>query len=163
VIPQDDHYASGRELLVQRLANVGVEQFIVPDDFGETVAHTLAASCRPVGFCLTHSDLLHRGWKMIGVPSAVIFPAASARQASKDHLWSFIRERRHVLDGRPSLMLYIIPRDTKLDGTTMYFSADAGDGFHIWRQRFPRGTPEQMRFGATERRGSRSLPTGGRW
>ena len=115
VIPQDDHYASGRELLVQRLANVGVEQFIVPDDFGETVAHTLAPSSSRVGFCLTHSDLLDRGWKMIGVPTAVIFPPASAKQATKDHLWSLIREQRH-LKSRPSLMLYVTPRETKLDG-----------------------------------------------
>jgi eukaryotic-like serine/threonine-protein kinase len=51
------------------------------------------------------------------------------------------------------------------DGRTMYFSADAGDGYHIWRQRFPGGVPEQMTFGATEEEGiavspnSRSLVT----
>jgi eukaryotic-like serine/threonine-protein kinase len=27
------------------------------------------------------------------------------------------------------------------DGRWMYFSADAGDGFHVWRQRFPDGVP----------------------
>jgi hypothetical protein len=35
----------------------------------------------------------------------------------------------------------------------MYFSADAGDGYHIWRQHFPGGTPEQLTFGATEEEG----------
>ena len=30
------------------------------------------------------------------------------------------------------------------DGSKMYFSADAGDGFHIWRQHFPRGALEQF-------------------
>ncbi len=35
----------------------------------------------------------------------------------------------------------------------MYFSADAGDGFHIWRQRFPDGTPEQVTSGPTEEEG----------
>jgi Tol biopolymer transport system component len=36
------------------------------------------------------------------------------------------------------------------DGQMMYFSADAGDGFHIWRQLFPDRAPEQMTFGPTE-------------
>ena len=39
------------------------------------------------------------------------------------------------------------------DGRTMYFSADAGDGYHVWRQSFPRGLPEQLTFGATEEEG----------
>ena len=46
------------------------------------------------------------------------------------------------------------------DGRTMYFSADAGDGYHIWRQRFPRGMPEQMTFGATEEEGVAVSPDG---
>ena len=32
------------------------------------------------------------------------------------------------------------------DGKVMYFSADLGDGFHIWRQRFRKGVPEQITF-----------------
>lgn len=39
------------------------------------------------------------------------------------------------------------------DGRWMYFSADTGGGFHIWRQRVPDGTPEQVTFGATEEEG----------
>jgi hypothetical protein len=35
----------------------------------------------------------------------------------------------------------------------MYFSADRGDGFHIWRQRFPKGVPEQITSGPTEEEG----------
>ncbi len=35
----------------------------------------------------------------------------------------------------------------------MYFSANTGNGFHIWRQRFPDGTPEQVTSGATEEQG----------
>ena len=35
----------------------------------------------------------------------------------------------------------------------MYFSADAGDGNHVWRQDFPRGVPEQGTFGPTEEEG----------
>lgn len=115
IIPQDDHYSTGRELLVRRLANVGVEQFIVPDDFESTVAQALAESSRRAGFCLTHSDLLRRRWKMIGVPTAIIFPAAGANQASKDQLWFLIRDQRALLGNRPSLMLYVTPREMRLD------------------------------------------------
>jgi serine/threonine protein kinase/Tol biopolymer transport system component len=39
------------------------------------------------------------------------------------------------------------------DGRWVYFSANAGDGFHIWRQRFPRGRPEQITAGPTEEEG----------
>ena len=39
------------------------------------------------------------------------------------------------------------------DGAWMYFSSDAIGHFHIWRQRFPSGKPEQMTFGATEEEG----------
>ena len=32
----------------------------------------------------------------------------------------------------------------------MYFSVNTGNGYHIWRQRFPDGEPQQVTFGATE-------------
>jgi eukaryotic-like serine/threonine-protein kinase len=46
------------------------------------------------------------------------------------------------------------------DGQWMYFSADAGGGFHTWRQRFPNGTPEQITFGATDEEGIAMWPDG---
>ena len=46
------------------------------------------------------------------------------------------------------------------DGSTVYLSADAGDGYHIWRQDFPRGVPEQITFGATEEEGVAISPDG---
>ena len=39
------------------------------------------------------------------------------------------------------------------DGRWMYVAANAGNGFHLWRQRFPDGVAEQITFGATEERG----------
>ena len=42
----------------------------------------------------------------------------------------------------------------------MYFSADTGGGFHIWRQRFPDGTPEQVTSGAAEEEGIEFAPDG---
>jgi len=46
------------------------------------------------------------------------------------------------------------------DGQHMYFSADTGNGFHIWRQRFPDGAPEQVTFGVTEEEGIELGPDG---
>ena len=46
------------------------------------------------------------------------------------------------------------------DGKWMYFSANTGSGVHIWRQRFPDGTPEQVTSGVTQEEGINSLPTG---
>jgi serine/threonine protein kinase/Tol biopolymer transport system component len=40
-----------------------------------------------------------------------------------------------------------------LDSKWMYFSANTGNGYHIWRQKFPDGKPEQITFGATEEEG----------
>jgi len=39
------------------------------------------------------------------------------------------------------------------DGRWMYVSANRGDGFHIWRQRFPDGEPQQITSGPTEEEG----------
>src|SRR6266496_733299 len=46
------------------------------------------------------------------------------------------------------------------DGKWMYFSADAGKGFHVWRQRFPEGMPEQITSGATQEEGIAMAPDG---
>jgi Tol biopolymer transport system component len=39
------------------------------------------------------------------------------------------------------------------DGKWMYFSANTGNGYHIWRQRFPDGVPEQITSGVTQEEG----------
>lgn len=46
------------------------------------------------------------------------------------------------------------------DGQWMYFSANAGNGYHLWRQRFSGGTAEQITFGATEENGIAVAPDG---
>jgi Tol biopolymer transport system component len=46
------------------------------------------------------------------------------------------------------------------DGKWVYVSANTGDGFHIWRRRFPAGTPEQVTSGATEEQGLSFAPDG---
>lgn len=46
------------------------------------------------------------------------------------------------------------------DGGWMYFTANTGGGFHIWRQRFPDGTAEQVTSGPTEEEGIAFAPDG---
>ena len=46
------------------------------------------------------------------------------------------------------------------DGRWMYLSVNTGGGYHIWRQRFPDGTAEQVTFGATEEHGVVFAPDG---
>ena len=46
------------------------------------------------------------------------------------------------------------------DGRWMYFSSNAGGAFHVWRQRYPNGTPEQITFGPTEQEGTALTPDG---
>lgn len=39
------------------------------------------------------------------------------------------------------------------DGQWMYFSANTGGGFHVWRQHYPDGRPQQVTSAATEEQG----------
>jgi Tol biopolymer transport system component len=42
----------------------------------------------------------------------------------------------------------------------MYFTANAGNGYHIWRQSFPNGQPHQITSGATQEEGIAFAPDG---
>ena len=46
------------------------------------------------------------------------------------------------------------------DGNWIYVSAHTGSNFHIWRQRFPGGEPEQLTSGPTEEEGIAPTPDG---
>src|SRR5262249_26132541 len=46
------------------------------------------------------------------------------------------------------------------DGTWMYFTADDGDGHHLWRQRFGNGEPEQLTVGPGAADGVAVMPDG---
>jgi serine/threonine protein kinase len=46
------------------------------------------------------------------------------------------------------------------DGKWMYFSSSTSGYFHIWRQRFPGGKPEQITSGPTEEEGIAMVPDG---
>ena len=47
------------------------------------------------------------------------------------------------------------------DGRWMYFSSNAGGAFHIWRQKFPNGTLQQITSGPAEEEGLAVAPDGG--
>jgi Tol biopolymer transport system component len=46
------------------------------------------------------------------------------------------------------------------DGEWMYFSSNSTGAFHLWRQRFPNGVPEQLTHGPTEEEGIAPDPDG---
>jgi len=46
------------------------------------------------------------------------------------------------------------------DGKWIYLSSQAGGRYHLWRQRFPDGKPEQITFGSTEEGGIAVEPSG---
>jgi serine/threonine protein kinase/Tol biopolymer transport system component len=46
------------------------------------------------------------------------------------------------------------------DGKWMYFSSNSTGAFHLWRQPFPNGTPEQLTYGPTEEEGIAPDPDG---
>jgi len=46
------------------------------------------------------------------------------------------------------------------DGAWMYFSSNSTGTFHLWRQRFPDGAPEQLTYGPTEEEGIAPDPDG---
>jgi serine/threonine protein kinase/Tol biopolymer transport system component len=46
------------------------------------------------------------------------------------------------------------------DGNWMYFSSNSTGTFHLWRQRFPNGAPEQLTHGPTEEQGIAPDPDG---
>ena len=81
-----------------------------------------------------------------------------------NHGW---RPCRLVPFGSPSRGMAVGPANAKCtnaawspDGKWMYFSADTGNGFHLWRQRYPSGTPEQLTFGPTEEENVAIAPDG---
>jgi eukaryotic-like serine/threonine-protein kinase len=46
------------------------------------------------------------------------------------------------------------------DGEWMYLNSESGGRFHVWRQRYPDGEPEQLTSGATEEEGIAVAPDG---
>jgi eukaryotic-like serine/threonine-protein kinase len=94
---------------------------------------------------------------------------------SPDHKWVLVAE----MDNGGWLPCRLVPFDASSSGkpvgpqgagctyvawspdqSWMYFSSDAGGRFHIWRQHFPNGEPEQVTSGPTEEEGIAVAPDG---
>lgn len=93
--------------------------------------------------------------------------------ASPDRQWALILEMNPVwqpcrvisLDGSSAGRQVGPPGECRSaawspDGRWMYFGVEAGGEHHLWRQRFPRGEPEQITFGPTVEDGIAVLPDG---
>jgi Tol biopolymer transport system component len=95
---------------------------------------------------------------------------------SPDHKWVLVATEMDIIDLKPC---HLVPFDGSsagtivgppdglctfagwsTDGKWMFFSATTGHGFHLWRQRFPDGKPEQFTFGPTEEEGIAVAPDG---
>lgn len=95
---------------------------------------------------------------------------------SPDHKWVLVASEMDPVGYKPCRL---VPFDGRLQGTIvgppdaqctyaawstdgkwMFFSANLGRGFHLWRERFPGGQPEQFTFGPTEQEGIAVAPDG---
>jgi WD40 repeat protein len=103
----------------------------------------------------------------------VYFPAETTSMAHRSYLspgrkWVIVVEmefgkwvpcRLAPLDGSSSGRLIGPPNGActaaawSPDGSWMYFTSNASGTFHLWRQRFPGGTPQQVTSGPTEEEG----------
>ncbi|HEX4029778.1 MAG TPA: winged helix-turn-helix domain-containing protein [Terracidiphilus sp.] len=110
----------------------------------------------------------------------IYFPAHQRGMAhlsfpSPDRRWALVVEMNGNGDWAPCRLLGLVgqgsprsvgPADAcssagwSPDGGWMYFTATVDGQSHIWRQRFPDGTPEQITFGPTEEDGVAMEPSG---
>jgi Tol biopolymer transport system component len=85
-------------------------------------------------------------------------------EMDRDHVW--VPCRLVPMDGTSSGRVVGPPTAActfaawSADGKWMYVSSEAGGLYHIWRQRFPDGQPEQVTSGPTEEEGIAMAPDG---
>jgi ATP-dependent DNA helicase RecQ len=109
VAPNDPAYESGLHRLINRLANAGVEQFIVPDDIALEVANALVDSPAQYGLVLGHDELETASAELVRLPTAVMLPTAdadAARLVARCRTWADVMaEQPLVIVGRPDRVL----------------------------------------------------------
>jgi len=95
---------------------------------------------------------------------------------SPDHKWVLVASEMDIAGNKPCRLVpfdgssagrIVGPKDKEcsfaawsMDGKWMFFSAATNHGFHLWRQKFPDGEPEQITFGPTEEEGIAVAPDG---
>jgi len=125
-------------IVTSDLSRTRERDIYVPADIASGIAHRSAIS--PDGRWVLTAEMDETGW----LPCRLVpFDASSAGHA--------------VGPTAPCTAAQWSP-----DGSSMYFTADfAGKGFHIWRQRFPDGPPQQLTgAGAVEEEGLAVAPDG---
>jgi DNA-binding winged helix-turn-helix (wHTH) protein/Tol biopolymer transport system component len=95
--------------------------------------------------------------------------------ASPDRKWVLIIEMDHTTAWQPCRLAPLDGSSTgwhvgpagkctaaawSPDGKWMFFTVETAGGDHLWRQRFPRGEPEQMTFGPARAQGVAVAPDG---
>ncbi|HZQ55737.1 MAG TPA: protein kinase [Bryobacteraceae bacterium] len=94
--------------------------------------------------------------------------------ASPDRNWILIVEMDHTTSWLPCRLVSLAssknrqvgPKGACLaagwspDGHWMYFNAEVAGAWHLWRQHFPDGTPQQITFGPSEEEGVALAPDG---
>jgi eukaryotic-like serine/threonine-protein kinase len=85
-------------------------------------------------------------------------------EMNKDHVWTPCR--LVPMDGASEGRQVGPPKSActsaawSADGRWMYFASEAGGLFHIWREKFPDGRPQQITSGPTEEEGIAMAPDG---
>jgi hypothetical protein len=110
VIPDDADLCCDLSRLIEAQAGVGVEQFVVPDWLTHTAAGILAKSSCRVGFVLSHSDWLSRGWALAKLATAVFLD----RHSSVNEIWR--RVAQAVDDDKNSRFILVGASDLKVSG-----------------------------------------------
>lgn len=109
----------------------------------------------------------------------IYFPAqeramAHYSHASPDRKWVLIVEMDRSTAWQPCRLMSLESPETRQvgpqgaclsagwspDGNWMYFNAEVAGAWHLWRQRFHGGTPQQITFGPSEEEGIAVSPDG---
>ena len=99
---------AGFQRRLERLAAVGVEQFVVPDGDGERAATIIAKTDARLGFVLEHRDWLEGRWRSANLSTAALL----ADDAVEPALW--FRRSREFLGERPGRVLFLVADPARL-------------------------------------------------
>jgi ATP-dependent DNA helicase RecQ len=105
VDPQDPDYEGGLELLLNRLVDVGVEQFIVSGRLASRSAVILAGSAARWGLVLTHEE-----WSEPPPASLAVLPTALLAPADDPAAERMISRLRQYGEEQPALPLVIVAK-----------------------------------------------------
>ncbi|MED5370942.1 MAG: helicase-related protein [Myxococcota bacterium] len=109
---RDDEYV-GLDSLVERLAQVGIAQFIVPEALATRTAGVLAGRTRCAGLVLEAEAIVKGKWSALSVPSA-LFLDASMSATHRTRAYEAVR--RQVLTTPETGLVFVVPFDLNIGG-----------------------------------------------